>query len=143
MDAHNMKPFTSFIRTMNAFIYATAICFVLLAACEPHHGAFSNEAHDESSSSDEGDDYSGGCPFYVAENKTGFGTPVQCEHECQNTTETLENNTRCYDIGDDVLFRMTPDLPYACPIGTCNKGICVRNGKNETCYRRNRQNHHE
>ncbi|XP_075744533.1 evasin-1-like isoform X2 [Rhipicephalus microplus] len=83
---------------MKTFVYATALCLASLAAS----GDYS--------------DYTDGCPFLVAENKTGF-----------------------LDIGDDVLRRMVPHLPYTCPLGECRNGDCIKNGKNETCYRRNEQ----
>ncbi|XP_075744532.1 evasin-1-like isoform X1 [Rhipicephalus microplus] len=106
---------------MKTFVYATALCLASLAAS----GDYS--------------DYTDGCPFLVAENKTGFLTLVACSHDCNGKNETIENGTRCFDIGDDVLRRMVPHLPYTCPLGECRNGDCIKNGKNETCYRRNEQ----
>ncbi|XP_050041296.1 evasin-1-like [Dermacentor andersoni] len=112
---------------MKTFIYAAAIGFAVLVAGEQDGGV----------SSDDDVDYNSGCPFFVAENFTGFVTVVSCSHQCNNATETLDDDTRCFDIGDDVLYRMTPNIAYSCPLGKCKNGTCVRNGKHETCYRRN------
>ncbi|XP_075542429.1 evasin P467-like isoform X2 [Dermacentor variabilis] len=115
---------------MNTFIYAAAISFAVLVHCEQLNVDSSSDDYDYSIE---------GCPFLVAENKTGFGTPVVCSQNCSGVTETVQNGERCFTIGVEGLMRMTPELPYACPLGECQNGTCVGNGKNDTCYRRNRE----
>nr|XP_054929520.1 evasin-1-like [Dermacentor andersoni] len=112
---------------MNTFIYVAATSFALLVASELQIG----------DSSDDYFDYGPvGCPFPVAENKSGFGTPIACTQDCNNGTETAPNGTRCFTIGEDGFGRMVPDYPYACPLGECQNGTCVPNGMNDTCYKR-------
>uniref|UniRef100_C9W1N8 Evasin n=1 Tax=Rhipicephalus sanguineus TaxID=34632 RepID=C9W1N8_RHISA len=79
----------------------------------------------------------GGCPFLVAENKTGYPTIVACKQDCNGTTETAPNGTRCFSIGDEGLRRMTANLPYDCPLGQCSNGDCIPKETYEVCYRRN------
>uniref|UniRef100_A0A131Z694 Evasin n=1 Tax=Rhipicephalus appendiculatus TaxID=34631 RepID=A0A131Z694_RHIAP len=78
-----------------------------------------------------------GCPFLVAENRTGFGTIVQCTHDCYGKNESVPEGTRCFTIGDEGLWRMKVNMSYYCPLGECRNGDCVPNGQREVCYRRN------
>ncbi|XP_075542427.1 uncharacterized protein LOC142576267 isoform X1 [Dermacentor variabilis] len=93
---------------MNTFIYAAAISFAVLVHCEQLNVDSSSDDYDYSIE---------GCPFLVAENKTGFGTPVVCSQNCSGVTETVQNGERCFSSychAHATILLVVELLQYAC-----------------------------
>nr|L7M8Z8.1 RecName: Full=Evasin P467; Flags: Precursor [Rhipicephalus pulchellus] len=91
---------------------------------------------DSDSSGEDYELWTQGCPFLVAENRTGFGTTVSCQHNCNGAIEKVPEGEPCYTIGEDGLGRMKLNLPYNCSLGECSGGVCVPNGRSDVCFKR-------
>ncbi|XP_077507705.1 evasin P546-like isoform X1 [Amblyomma americanum] len=112
---------------MKALLYIGASCFLLLAL---------NGSAENTQTGEEYHDYgTDACPFPVLGNKNLKTKSVGCRQECNGGIQTIDDGSPCYVIDRDVWERMVPLLWHNCPLGECEKGVCVDQHKKETCMK--------
>uniref|UniRef100_A0A023FCU0 Evasin n=1 Tax=Amblyomma cajennense TaxID=34607 RepID=A0A023FCU0_AMBCJ len=129
---------------MEAFVYTSLFCFMILAS----HGFPNGEDSDESNGSDY--DYYGDnettvpppttttkvpcLSFLHLQSKTDM-KPIGCTKHCPGKYDKMPEGTPCYDLTLEFSQSMAERKWYPCPLGTCEYGTCVKNGSDEMCRR--------